>query len=511
VVYLYPTVDPAGNAITMSASILIPQEIWDGQRKSDGIVLYNHYTLFNRKEAPSLLNGEIERILLTCPLDLNYIIVESDFYGFGATVRYPQAFLQGSCNSRPTLDALLAARELLASMHIDYGPLCFNLGYSSGGYDAIETAKIRDMEYSKQITFDKTFAGGGPCDIAEAYRQYVIIDSTAYNAVPLLLMVSTNETQKLNYSYDELFQPEVSKKVGPLVLSKDYSSWAVCDSIGREKKVHEILADKYCDLESDEAKTILSVFENFKNTKDWIPDTKQRIYIFHSRDDDYVPVASARPVIRFLKANGFTPSIIPGKTNLQTNFFCKKLGHLSGTAIYLIQTLAAIKAWPYMYVNNELRSEYAALLNYSFNIRLFVSQLQAYGIDVVPLINQIVAYVNQKTGMDLTKLTPEMAQNIMFKLLQPLGVTPEEMTEIMEDSNIDIAAFINDIVAFLNEIKPAKREVVQNDGNKAPSAVRADQTDMLIDNAKLQKVLEKNRLPVTMYEKQMYDWFTTQE
>lgn len=57
------------------------------------------------------------------PLNLNYIVVESDFYGFGATERFPQAYVQGTINGKASLDCLLAARRILDERGFDYGPL----------------------------------------------------------------------------------------------------------------------------------------------------------------------------------------------------------------------------------------------------------------------------------------------------------------------------------------------------------------------------------------------------
>ncbi len=304
--YVYRSVDPQGQPIMLSGTILIPENIWKKDVRSEGILMVNHYTKFHRNEAPTVSNGELENILLANPLNPNYIIVESDFYGFGATVRFPQAFLQGLVNARSSLDGLLAAREVLAEMDIASGPLCFNIGYSSGGFDALAAQKLRDMEYADRISFDKTFSGGGPSDVREAYRQYVLTDSTAYNAVPLLLMVCTNETQQLGIDYDKVFQPYISNKIDDLVLSKNYSSWPVCDIIGREKKVHEILADVYCDLSSPESMAIQNLLEGFNlDNDDWTPDPTQRIFLFHSRGDDYVPIESARSMIPFFKSKGF--------------------------------------------------------------------------------------------------------------------------------------------------------------------------------------------------------------
>ena len=55
-------------------------------------------------------------------------------------------------------------------------------------------------------------------------------------------------------------------------------------------------------------------FEKFSLDTDdgWVPDSTQRIFLFHSRGDDYVPIQSARPMVKFLKSKGLTPCIIPG-------------------------------------------------------------------------------------------------------------------------------------------------------------------------------------------------------
>ncbi len=441
--YVYPSTDPFGESITLSGRILVPSEIMDGSKPSQGVILFNHYTIFNRDEAPTLGYSPLESIVLGNPLKPDYIIVESDFYGFGATVRFPQAYLQGTVNARASLDGLLAARRLMQEMGLQYGPLTFNMGYSSGGFDALATQKLRDMEYSDEITFDKTFAGGSPSDIDECYRQYVLTDSTAYNAVLALLMVSTNDIQQLGLSYDEVLQPFVATKIDDWINSKSHSSWPVCDSIGREKKVHEILTAPYCDLTSEESLLIQDIFERNSIDTDWIPDQSQRLFIFHSRDDDYVPVKSARALLQHLKNYGMEPSIIPGKTNLQTNFVVKKMGHLTATAVYLVQTLAAIKAWPVMYTDGELNQMYADLISGEPHVVAVLRQLDAMGIDCRAIINTVLQQLGDGDG-------PVTIEAIIAKL-QESGVDTEELAEMCEDSGLDLQKLIADLVEYFNE------------------------------------------------------------
>jgi hypothetical protein len=451
--YVYPSTDPFGQSITLSGTMLIPSEIWSGEAKSEGILMMNHYTKFHRDEAPTISNGELENMLLANPLKPNYIIVESDFYGFGTTVRFQQAFLQGLANARASLDGLLAAQSLLRELGFDYGPLCFNIGYSSAGYDALAAQKLRDIEYADRISFDKTFSGGGPSDVCEAYRQYVIKDRTAYNAVPLLLMVSTNETQKLNLEYKDVFQPEVASRIDELIFSKSYSSWPVCDAIGRDKLVSEILSGPYCNLSSIESQNIQDILRGFNMTNDdWTPDPSQRIYLFHSRGDDYVPIESARPMVAFLKSKGMEPSIIPGRTNFQTNFVVRNMGHLSATLIYFVQTLSAIQAWPQMYTDNQLNPTYQKFVGTDIDLVGTLRQLDAMGFDCRSVISQLQEQLSAlgqsdiAQGIDLSKITQATED-----VLNQMGFTKEELLEMAEDSGIDITKTIVDFIIYMSE------------------------------------------------------------
>lgn len=492
--YVYPSTDPFGQPITLSGTMLIPEEIWEGEVPSEGILMVNHYTKFNKDEAPTISNGELENMLLANPFKPRYIIVESDFYGFGATVRFPQAFMQGLVNARSSLDGLLAAREILDEMDVQYGPLCFNIGYSSGGFDALAAQKLRDMEYADRISFDKTFSGGGPSDVREAYRQYVLIDSTAYNAVPLLLMVCTKETQQLEMEYSDVFQPYISGRIDELILSKNYSSWSVCDSIGREKKIHEILSENYCNLESPESQLFQKLFKSFSLTNDdWTPDSTQRIYLFHSRGDDYVPIKSARPMIKFLKDKGFEPSIIPGRTNLQTNFVVRNMGHLSATLIYFIQTLASIEAWPLMYSDGQLNPAYQTIVSKDIDVVMCMRELDAMGFDCRALIRRIASIMSGGEGDENQPLNIATIAMMLHEQLQKAGITEEELLEMSEDSGLDLGKLIADLIVYFME---------QPESDENSSSAPAKRAERLI------KAIDISDTPATRNEELLRDWLS---
>ena len=495
--YVYTSTDPYGEPVTLSGSIIVPIELWNKESQCDGLILYNHYTIFNRTEAPTRGFDTLEGMLLANPLNPNYVLVESDFYGFGVTERFPQAFVQGTVNAHASLDGFLAAKELLDAMSFDYGDLTFNIGYSSGGFDALATQKCRDMEYSDKISFNKTYAGGSPSDLRECYRQYVTIDRSAYNAVPLLLFVSTKETQKLNLEYEDVFQPEIVPLIEPYVMSKNYSSWPVCDIVGRDKMIHEILHDDLCDLESEKSVTMQNLFTTLSIANGWTPDPTQNLYIFHSRGDDYVPVQSARPIISYLQANGFKASAIPGATNLQTNFLVPKLGHLAATAVYLIQTIAGLKAWPLMYENGQLKPEYQTVLNANLSPVDIMRYLDSIGFDCRSFILGVIAELagSQGEGLQTVTYDTESINAAINSALAELDLTVNDVKEMLADSGIDLNKFVVDFLMYLSEQPEVTVEIINGEQSEEDVEVIMQRV------VKLQKPT-----PAALYEEQLKGW-----
>ena len=202
ILYEYPSKDPQGNTVTISGVVQIPKNIYDGTDPCDGVLLYNHFTHSTRKETPSEAGETIANGLLASPLKPNYILVMSDYVGFGSSADRPQAYLCGDVNARNSLDGLVAARQLMSDHHIPQGKYLFNLGYSQGGAESMFVSKLRDMEYKqKGITFNKTFAGGGPLDLEKLYSETIRVQHTNYPVGVVLTIVALNENYHLGLDY----------------------------------------------------------------------------------------------------------------------------------------------------------------------------------------------------------------------------------------------------------------------------------------------------------------------
>ena len=481
--FVYPTVDPWGEPITMSGCMFIPDEIWNAEVNSEGVVLFNHFTTSSKSMLPSQGMAFLESWFLANPLKPNYIIVESDFYGWGVTDRFPQAYQQGDVNGRASIDALLAARRILRNMSIGTGILNFNVGYSSGGFDALATQRVRDMEHPYEVCFDKTFAGGAAADLKTAYTEMVRVDTTGLSASIPLLFIATNETQNLGLDYANVFNEKIAANIDGWILSKRNSPFAISRLIGT-KKIHEILTAPYCDLESAESKVMQEVYKKISLNNGWLANPSQRIFIYNSRNDDMVPVQSARSLLKHLKDNGYEPSIIPGATNLQTNFVMST-GHMVGVLPWFVQMTAAIKAWPQMYYKGELNETYKFLADQTKHDPIAIMRnFDAMGFDCRGIVNQLLAMdpniiVEGKVDLELLKQD-------LDALCQLRGITLNDLNEMMEDSGIQFDVFLMELVDYLNE-------------NPDTDVMRADIRSIRSSKNELDN-------PVETYENELYDW-----
>lgn len=432
--YLYPSVDPDGNPITLSGSITIPENVYNGEARVEGILLFNHFTVCNKAEAPTRGYRDLEQLFLANPLNLNYISVESDFYGFGATERFPQAYLYGTANGRASIDALDAAYKVLDELGFDCGKFLFNMGYSSGGFEAMATLKYADqISTDGKPKFDKTYAGGGPYDLRTAYDEVVGATGTVYLVSLPLMVVAFNESGHLGLDYHDIFQPFLADNIGDWILSKNYSSWDINDLIGREKTPADILMPDYLDGENAKADALLKVFDEKSIATDWVPNPENKIYLFHSQGDDYVSYKCAIKLVEFLEQNGFTASMLPGVTNLQTNFTMENTGHLMATLEYVVQVAAELKLWPYVKGDANPLELIAELRNFDFDAKKIISLMQALGLSADQMVAQLVA-----SGFSVEQIVASFAE---------AGLDLTRAFELLKGYGIDFDAFAAKIVA----------------------------------------------------------------
>ena len=434
-VYEYPSKDGDGQPVTISGIVMVPADIANGTTPCDGIILFNHHTIGSPEQAPSQGELDVPSGILANPLKPNYIIVMSDYIGYGSSIDHKIAYLCGDTNARNCLDGLLAARKLLTDKQIPQGRFLFNMGYSQGGTESMYIAKLRDMEYKDRgITFDKTFSGGGMLDCEEAYEAFVEKDQCdAINDVAMFL-ISVNENCHLGIDYHDLFQEPLASHVQEVIETKDKG---VLSRIGVSAldSLHQLLQPAYMDRNSDAVKALKAKLAEIKITNGWEPDTTQRYFIEHSRHDNYVPIKCGRAIIPWMTSKGFNPSLVPGKTNLQTNTVVFKLKHQPSAAIWFIQTMAAVQAWPVVYYEGEQNRYYHNVVK-DLNLMKVVKFLESLGIDLRKMFNtaearEFVAAPHRASFFDVL----QQIQDALAKV----DLTISDAIEMITDSGITVA------------------------------------------------------------------------
>ena len=456
--YEYPSKDVEGNTVNISGSIWVPMNIYDGTDPCDGVVLYNHFTHTKAVEQPSIKGEEVCNGLMVSPLKPNYILVISDYIGFGSTADRPQAYLCGETNARNSLDGLVAARQLMTDAQIPQGKYLFNVGYSQGGTESMFVAKLRDMEYKDRgITFDKTFAGGGPLDFDKAYTEAVSKQHTSFPVAIALMLVSLNENFNMRLDYSKVFMEPLASNIDEWILSKKYGSYDVNDKIGVDSLKNFIQPD-YLDVNSQAAMTLREKLKEISLTNGWDPDPAQKYFVQHSRHDTYVGIQSGRCIVEFMKNYGFQPSLVPGKTGLQTNLITFKVDHLISGAIWGIQTAVALQLWPVIYYEGEQNRYYNDVVK-DLNLLKAIKLFESLGIDLRKLIN------SSDSAAGDTDIWSVLVQ--LTSVLETLNLTISDFLEMITDSGITV----EDILAAHEYLTANPEEAGQDADSTSASAV----------------------------------------
>ena len=296
----YPSVDPYGNPVTLSGSIVVGDEVEADSKQAAGMVLYNHFTVFQKDQCPSL--GDLGIILKVVGSKL--IAVAPDYYGFGVTGDKNQAYCMSRTNAQSSVDALLAARQLLKEKGYKWGDFLFNLGYSEGGQTAMGVVRLVAEKYP-DIKITHTVAGAGPYDIGETYRQLVSSGETSMPSTVISTLLAYNEYNELDVDNNEMFLDPILDNILIYLLSKDYKRDDLEGKLA-SYKIADWINPILFDFNSDLSLKFMEVFEKDNLSKGWKPRGDERISLVHNTLDACVPYANTTQMAEFFKQAGFT-------------------------------------------------------------------------------------------------------------------------------------------------------------------------------------------------------------
>ena len=298
----YPSSDPFGKPCMLSGVITIGDEVTKDV-PARGMLLYNHYTVYRADQCPSRGNLAVHKMVTGSGL----ITVSADYYGFGVTEDKQQAYCIGSVNAQASVDALIAARQLLKSMGYQWNDVLFNAGYSQGGQTSMAVLRLVTEKYP-DIHITYTFAGGGSYDIPETYRQFIQTGTTAMPSTVISVLLAYNEYFSLNIPRKDVFVEPTLSHIDDWVLSKRFTREEIDKKVG-SGEISAFVTPTMLDLNSDLSKQFMAAFEKDNLSKGWSPRKGDKVLITHNRSDGAVPVVNAEKMYELFLSKGLNVSM----------------------------------------------------------------------------------------------------------------------------------------------------------------------------------------------------------
>ena len=311
-VFNYPSVDPFGNPCTLSGTITVNKKLIEEDKPFNGILLYNHFTIYATTQAPS--RGAVE--FPTGASLTDFIVVAPDYYGFGITEKEPQAYCISRANGRASLDAYLAAKRLIEDLKVKKRDDFVIAGYSEGGQTTM--AVLREIsERHPEIKVKRAFAGDGPYDINSMYdaitQGYTEMPSTVCN-----VLYAYNHFCRLGYDIHDYLKDPVAKNFDEWFLSKQNKRRVLDEELIKTKKTSDICTDAVLNTNSSLSRRFKSAFSADALTSGWTPRKDFDVMLFHDTKDDVVPVENFYAMSKFLKDKGIKTEEFVGEYSSET-------------------------------------------------------------------------------------------------------------------------------------------------------------------------------------------------
>ncbi len=337
-VFNYPSVDPFGNPCTLSGTITVDKSLIKDNRPFNGILLYNHFTIYATTQAPS--RGAIE--FPTGAALTDFIVVAPDYYGFGITEKEPQAYCISRANGRASLDAYLAAKRIIEDLKVKKGDDFIIAGYSEGAQTTIGV--LREIsERHPEIKVKRAFAGDGPYDINSMYdaitKGYTEMPSTVCN-----VLYAFNYFFRLGYDIHDYLKDPVAKNFDEWFLSKKNKRRALDEELIKTKKTSDICTAAVFNGNSPLSLKFKEAFKEDALTSGWTPRSDLDLMLFHDTKDDVVPVENFYAMSKFLKDHGIKTEEFVGEYSSETTKEIGITNHETSALTFFLRIISWIRA-----------------------------------------------------------------------------------------------------------------------------------------------------------------------
>jgi pimeloyl-ACP methyl ester carboxylesterase len=337
-VFNYPSIDPFGNPCTLSGTITVDKSLIKDDQPYNGILLYNHFTIYATTQAPS--RGAVE--FPTGAAFTNFIVVAPDYYGFGITEKEPQAYCIARANGRASLDAYLAAKRMIEDLNVKKGDDFVIACYSEGGQTTMSVLREISERHS-EIKVKRAFAGDGPYDINSMYDAITKGDTEMPSTVCNLLY-AYNHFFNLGYDIHDYLKDPVAKNFDEWFLSKKYKRKALDEELIKTKKTSDLCTEAVLNTNSSLSHRFKEAFRTDALTSGWTPRSDFDVMLFHDTKDDVVPVENFYAMSKFLKDNGIKTQEFVGEYSSEATKEAGITNHEVAAAVFFLRIIEWVRA-----------------------------------------------------------------------------------------------------------------------------------------------------------------------
>jgi hypothetical protein len=165
---VHPTTGPRGEVTDASGAVLVP--VGEGCAGPFPVLSYSRGTDLDRNRSMADPQDREVQAIVAFFAARGYVVVASDYLGYARSSFPYHPYLHADSEARTTVDALRAARVLLARYGIAESGRSFVAGYSQGGHAALATQRAIERDRPADVgPVAATGAMSGPYDLAGSF------------------------------------------------------------------------------------------------------------------------------------------------------------------------------------------------------------------------------------------------------------------------------------------------------------------------------------------------------
>ena len=164
---------------------------------------------------------------------------------------------------------------------------------------------VQRFAEASNVKLTKTMAGGGPYDLVGTYDEIIKQQKTNLPVEIPLFVIGMNYAYNFGFDYSKIFKEPLLSNYGEWLNSKTYNTTEISTKIGT-KIISDIVQPDFLDFSNKQNIQFRKAMQLSSTTTGWTSKVLNPILIFHSTDDEVVPVLNANEMKAKLQSDGYT-------------------------------------------------------------------------------------------------------------------------------------------------------------------------------------------------------------